>query len=154
MTEIDFTVKEIAKQLDCSTQYIYSILPQLVEQGLAYKDNEKHSKITVNGLNYLREKRTSNLQQLNNRTILQEEEKVENKEEEDFATIMQLNPYKILYEETLKRCEEQKKEIEYWKEMYIEKDKTLTSITSQFLLTDKTEEQKEKKKGFFKRIFK
>ena len=44
-----FTVKEVARQLGCSTQYIYSIIPKLNKKGLAYKDNQGR-KITNDGL--------------------------------------------------------------------------------------------------------
>lgn len=106
-----FTVKEVARQLGCSTQYIYSIIPKLNKKGLAYKDNQGR-KITNDGLIYLKDEK--------NKTLKRFENKIGQKTCENN---LQPNPYKILYEETLKRCEEQKKEIEYWRTLYIESRK-------------------------------
>ena len=154
----EFTVKEIARQIQTSTQYVYQQMPLLMKKSLAYRDENNKPIIYDKGLEFLLAKRKTGLQ-VANKGLQSDFESVEKKPEETndsevvteskvFASEMYkaIEIYKKLYEE-------QKEEAKYWKEQFIEKDKALTELTSGLLLPPAEESAKKQKKkwGFWNR---
>ena len=148
----DFSVKEIAFNIGTSTQYVYQQMPELESKGMAYRDKKNKPVIYESGLNFLMEKRKTGLQVANKGLAKNNQQNGENEEgtsEKDFASteIKQLlETYKKLYEE-------QKQETSRWIQMYQEKDRALTEITSSLLLPagEEKEQPKKKKWGFWHR---
>ena len=155
---LDFKVKEVAKYIETSTQYIYQQIPNMIEKGLAYRDSDGRPFINSSGLNYLKDRRSRTMQGKESKVIIEAENNCNINKNENLQTSKEsiANPFKILYEETKKRCDEQAKEIEYWKSLYEEKDKILMSITSQYLLEGNVEKEKKisNKKSLFSKFFK
>lgn len=152
----EFSVKQVAFNIGTSTQYVYQRMPELINKGMAYKDKKDKPIIYETGLNFLMEKRKAGLQVANKGLAKNKQQNEENEEEtseKDFASaeIKQLlETYKKLYEE-------QKQETSRWIQMYQEKDKALTEITSSLLLPAGQEEQQEQKSkkrkwGFWNRL--
>ena len=146
---VEFKIKDVAKNIETSTQYIYQIMPELIEKKMAYR-NEKNKPIIYDiGVEYLRNKRIENFKVEKNNfktfeSISNEKHNINRfnnfQIEEERESIVAI--YKNLYEE-------QKKETEYWKEMYIDKDRKYNEITSSLLLSQGIEDQPKKKKWGF-----
>jgi len=145
----EFSVKEIARNIDTSTQYVYQQIQYLMDNGLAYRDEKNKPIIYDKGLEFLRNKRMAGLQVANKglqSDFVNNDENAPKSTKKDFASVENIQEiiaiYKNLYEE-------QKQEANYWKDMFIEKDRALTEIASSFLLSAGKEEQPKKKKWFF-----
>ena len=146
---VEFRIKEVARNIGTSTQYIYQIMPELVEKKMAYRDERNKPVIYDIGMEYLRNKRMENFKveksnfknyesMINRNADTEELQSLQlDKERENIVAI-----YKNLYEE-------QKQETNYWKEMYIDKDKKYNEITSSLLLSPGKEESKKRKWGFW-----
>ncbi len=147
---VEFSVKQVANNIDTSTQYVYQQMPDLIGKGLATRDKNGRPIIYDKGLNFLLEKRKTGLQVANkglkNKTINNEENTKESTKNEFASNNESAETYKKLYEEFKKLYEEEKQESNRWREMYIEKDTALTQITSSLLLTAGKEAQQQPKR--------
>lgn len=155
---VDFSVKEVARHIDTTTQYVYQQIPDLIEKGLAYRDEKKKPFIYDKGLEFLKAKRMTGIQVANKGLQSNEKEREESIEEStksEFASNKEIQKIIDIYKNLF---EEQKQETKYWKEKFEEKDRAYTEITSSLLLPAGKEEEKEqkpkkKKWGFWNRNY-
>lgn len=143
---VDFTVKEVARHIDTTTQYVYQQIPDLIEKGLAYRDEKKKPFIYDKGLEFLRAKRMTGIQVANKglqSNINEQEENTEKSIKNEFASDKEIQKIVDIYKSLF---EEQKQETKYWKEKFEEKDRAYTEITSSLLLPPGKEEEQQQPK--------
>lgn len=143
---VDFTVKEVARHIDTTTQYVYQQIPDLIEKGLAYRDEKKKPFIYDKGLEFLRAKRMTGIQVANKglqSNINEQEENTEKPIKNEFASDKEIQKIVDIYKSLF---EEQKQETKYWKEKFEEKDRAYTEITSSLLLPPGKEEEQQQPK--------
>lgn len=157
--ENSFSIKEVSKLLDCSTQNIYQQKSKLMQLGYMIQDTDGNYCINEYGVNYLREIRTKSIKETNKQLT-----SLDNKSVKDIATptVSAENEYISILKE---RIEELKKDNEYWKNEYIKKDNELKDKneyiqginTKMFALLDTEEGNKKQaekeKRGFLSRLF-
>ena len=80
-----FTVKQVAQNLQMSTQAIYKQREELVSKGFMIKNNSNQWEITPNGFNYLQDKKITFMQQHTTETIQPVANQVANEEEKEEA---------------------------------------------------------------------
>lgn len=143
-----FTVKEVANNLQLSTQAIYKQIPRLKKEGKAYSESNILY-ITQEGYNELQSKRVANkssnrLEQVV-QTVGKELQDLERVEKKPATVSIEL--YNIVQEQ-LKDMQNQR---DYFKSLYEQKDKAFNDIVNQRLLTGTTEGQN--KITFWNRLF-
>lgn len=143
---VEFTVKEIAFQLDSTTQNIYKKLDKLISKGMAYKDSKGHPFVYDTGLEYLKQEKISRQKVVklkNANTSKSTDNNDKNELQNENETVAKL--YKKLYEEL-------KIERDFWKNKFEEKDRAYNEVTSQLLLSSGNQNAVAKK-NLFARIF-
>ena len=144
---MDFKVKEVSQQLDCSIQAIYKKKQYLLDNGLAYYDNNNNLLISIEGLNYLKEKRSKYFETQGYKP----KANMENQNHQQ--TINSIEPkasdlFERIIEEKDRTIEELRKQIEY---LQRDKDRQAQQIDN---LIIKMLPPPPEKKSIFQRIFK
>lgn len=123
-----FLVKEVAKNLGITTQAIYKQREELERKGYMQTNSNGDLEITLEGFNYLQDKKSKQIKQQNNglKDVAQKNtDKSINYDELGLQTTL-LNFYEKRIEELKesyeKQLQEQKQQVDYFKEQY-EKEK-------------------------------
>lgn len=151
---MNWTVKEVADMLGITTQAIYKNRQKYIENNYMEKDTEGNYKITLEGYNYLINKKKG-VQQENQENIFKPGNETINPNEDYIKTLKdtihklenEIQEQKKYY---LSEIENERNRTEYFKQLFEMKDKQVTNM----LLpgNDGTGEPKEKentKKGIF-----
>ena len=143
---MDFKVKEIAQQLDCSIQAIYKKKQFLLDNAMAYYDNNNNFLITVEGLNYLKEKRSRYFESQGYKPDATNKEKIIQQANNKRDAELQTNSfYERIIEEKDRTIEELRKQIEY-----LQKDKDRQAMQIDNLIIKMLPPPPEKKSIFLK----
>ena len=166
-----FSIKQVANNLQISTQAIYKQKEDLISKGYMEKNDKGMWEITDNGFNYLQDKKILFMQQHNNQPIQpvanqQIKKEVEKEEEkpqnEETTTNIEVANYIIKhYKEQLQTITNQLQEMtqqrDYFKAKFEEKDNLCNQYMNSHLLPPTEEEAREKhekpKQSIFKRLF-
>lgn len=147
-----FSISKVAEQLQVTPQAIYKQRDYLLDHGYMVKDKFGQWQISVQGFNFLKEKRISKLNQAPKIVKIDNEEaEKEQKETAQNSSVFELKEvYRNQVELLEKQIEELKEDRNYFKSLYEEKDKQLNQYINTHLLPsgDTTE-----RKGFFRKIF-
>lgn len=155
-----YSIKKASELLECSTQNLYQQKQELISKGYWEISKTGNNYITINGINYLREKRIETIK-ANNQNFKQ----VANDDLQSVATPVFASNTEII--SLLKQqIEDLKAEKEYWKKKYEDKDQELskanehlqnmnTTVFQKLLATEEQNrnQEQETKKSFFRRIF-
>ena len=168
-----FTIKQVANNLQMSTQAIYKQKQELMDKGFMIKNDKGQWEITDNGFNYLQDKKILYMQQHTNQTIQQvvnstDKEEVEQKKEKqgtidisssDKVVNLLINQLKEQLQTVTNQLQEMTQQRDYFKLKFEEKDNICNQYMNSHLLPP-TEEEAErikqeapKKQNFFKRLF-
>lgn len=147
-----FSIKEVANNLQISTQAVYKHIPRLLSEGKAYKENNI-TYITAEGYNELQSKRVANISTSKLQNVVQQigrelqsiDQPIEQLKQSPATVSVEL--YNIVQEQ-LKDMQNQR---DYFKSLYEQKDKAFNDIVNQRLLTGTTEGQN--KITFWNRLF-
>lgn len=163
-----FSIKQVASNLQMSTQAIYKQKGELISKGYLLKNNANQWEITDAGFNYLRDKKISFMQQQNNQTmqpvanqVANEEKKEEAKKEQvfeiptnDAVANLVANHYKEQLQTVTNQLKEMTEQRDYFKAKFEEKDNLCNQYMNSHLLPQTEEIQtKQEKQSFFKRLF-
>lgn len=148
-----FSISKVAEQLQVTPQAIYKQRDYLLDNGYMVKDKFGQWQISVQGFNYLKEKRISKLNQVQKIVKIDNEEaEKEQKETTQNSSVFELKEvYKSQVELLEKQIEELKEDRNYFKSLYEEKDKQLNQYINTHLLPSGNDTEH---KSFFKRFFK
>lgn len=167
-----FTIKQVANNLQMSTQAIYKQKQELMDRGFMIKNDKGQWEITDNGFNYLQDKKILYMQQHTNQPIQpvanntdKEEVQEEKKEAINFdiatndkvANIL-LNHYKEQLQTVTNQLQEMTEQRDYFKLKFEEKDNLCNQYMNSHLLppieeTEAGAGETPKKQSFFKRLF-
>ena len=168
-----FTIKQVANNLQMSTQAIYKQKQELMDKGFMIKNDKGQWEITDNGFNYLQDKKILYMQQHTNQPIQQvanntDKEEVEQKKEKeetidisssDKVVNLLINQLKEQLQTVTNQLQEMTEQRDYFKLKFEEKDNLCNQYMNSHLLPP-TEEEAErikqeapKKQNFFKRLF-
>ena len=168
-----FTIKQVANNLQMSTQAIYKQKQELMDRGFMIKNDKGQWEITDNGFNYLQDKKILYMQQHTNQTIQQvvnstDKEEVEQKKEKeetidisssDKVVNLLINQLKEQLQTVTNQLQEMTEQRDYFKLKFEEKHNLCNQYMNSHLLPP-TEEEAErikqeapKKQSFFKRLF-
>lgn len=166
-----FTIKQVASNLQISTQAIYKQKDDLISKGYMEKNDKGMWEITDNGFNYLQDKKILFMQQHNNQPIQPvanqpiKEDIKENEEstpKEETTTNIEVANYIIKhYKEQLQTITNQLQEMtqqrDYFKAKFEEKDNLCNQYMNSHLLPPTEDEarakQEKQKQSIFKRLF-
>ena len=166
-----FSIKQVADNLQMSTQAIYKQKDELIDKGYMEKNKQGNWEITDNGFNYLRDKKIAYMQQHTNQPIQpvanQEQEKAQKEEVEDTPNIdispndkvanLIINHYKEQLQTVANQLQEMTQQRDYFKAKFEEKDNLCNQYMNSHLLPPTEAEQREnnekQKQSFFKRLF-
>lgn len=172
-TSTMFTIKQVANNLQMSTQAIYKQKQELMDRGFMIKNDKGQWEITDNGFNYLQDKKILYMQQHTNQPIQQvanntDKEEVEQKKEKeetidisssDKVVNLLINQLKEQLQTVTNQLQEMTQQRDYFKLKFEEKDNICNQYMNSHLLPP-TEEEAErikqeapKKQSFFKRLF-
>lgn len=168
-----FTIKQVANNLQMSTQAIYKQKQELMDRGFMIKNDKGQWEITDNGFNYLQDKKILYMQQHTNQPIQPvanntDKEEVEQKKEKqetidisssDKVVNLLINQLKEQLQTVTNQLQEMTEQRDYFKLKFEEKDNLCNQYMNSHLLPP-TEEEAErikqeapKKQSFFKRLF-
>ena len=149
-----FSISKVAEQLQVTPQAIYKQRDYLLDNGYMVKDKFGQWQISVQGYNYLKEKRINKLNQEHSK-VDNEPSKTDNQNAQTESEPKE-NELHQVYRKQVELLENQIKEIksdrDYFKSLYEEKDRQLNQYINTHLLGT-GETNTEKPKGFFKRLF-
>lgn len=166
-----FSIKQVADNLQMSTQAIYKQKDELIDKGYMEKNKQGNWEITDNGFNYLRDKKIAYMQQHTNQPIQpvanQEQEKAPKEEAEETPNIdistndkvanLIINHYKEQLQTVTNQLQEMTQQRDYFKAKFEEKDNLCNQYMNSHLLPPTEDEQREhnekQKQSFFKRLF-
>ena len=166
-----FSIKQVATNLQMSTQAIYKQKDELISKGYMEKNDQGNWEITDTGFNYLQDKKIAYMQQHNNQPIqpvanLKQEEKQKEKAEEtqnidistnDKVANLIINHYKEQLQTVTNQLQEMTQQRDYFKAKFEEKDNLCNQYMNSHLLPPTEAEEKEiqekQKQSFFKRLF-
>lgn len=171
-----FTVKQVAQNLQVSTQAIYKQKDELISKGFMIKNNSNQWEITPNGFNYLQDKKITFMQQHTTETIQppinqvankEYEEKTEEKQTVDMSTNDKvaniiINHYKEQLQTVTNQLQEMTEQRDYFKAKFEEKDNLCNQYMNSHLLPPTEDEiqaklnesnQNKKNKNFWTRLF-
>lgn len=167
-----FTIKQVANNLQISTQAIYKQKQDLIDKGYMIKNNNNQWEITDNGFNYLQDKKIMFMQQHttnNTQPVANQPPKEEKKEAEKTTTNIDIqtndkvanliiNHYKEQLQTVTNQLQEMTEQRNYFKAKFEEKDELCNQYMNSHLLppTDQEAEQIKqdtKKKSFIARLF-
>lgn len=166
-----FSIKQVADNLQMSTQAIYKQKDELIDKGYMEKNKQGNWEITDNGFNYLRDKKIAYMQQHNNQPIQpvanQEQEKAPKEEIEETQNVdlstndkvanLIINHYKEQLQTVTNQLQEMTQQRDYFKAKFEEKDNLCNQYMNSHLLPPTEAEEKEiqekQKQSFFKRLF-
>lgn len=166
-----FSIKQVADNLQMSTQAIYKQKDELIDKGYMEKNKQGNWEITDNGFNYLRDKKIAYMQQHTNQPIQpvanQEQEKAPKEETEETPNIdistndkvanLIINHYKEQLQTVTNQLQEMTQQRDYFKAKFEEKDNLCNQYMNSHLLPPTEAEQREnnekQKQSFFKRLF-
>ena len=166
-----WSIKQVARSLQMSTQAIYKQKEELISKGYMEKNNNGNWEITDTGFNYLQDKKiaymqqhtTNNVQPVANQPI--KEEVKEEKEEptnfdistNDKVANLLLNHYKEQLQTVTNQLQEMTEQRNYFKAKFEEKDNLCNQYMNSHLLPPTENEAREKqekpKQSIFKRLF-
>lgn len=166
-----FTIKQVANNLQISTQAIYKQKQDLIDKGYMIKNNNNQWEITDNGFNYLQDKKITFMQQhttTSTQPVANQPPKEEEKEEEKAVTNIDIqtndkvanliiNHYKEQLQTITNQLQEMTEQRNYFKAKFEEKDELCNQYMNSHLLppTDQEAEQIKqdtKKKSFIARL--
>lgn len=133
-----FFIKQVSKDLGITPQAIYKQKDELVSKGFMFKNNTNDWEITAEGYNYLKEKQINRIKQKNIKFNDIEQKEPENKELGMFNGLNETltNFYETRIEELKKNYEEQlieqKKQVEYFKNLYEEEKNERIRTNAQY----------------------
>ena len=166
-----FTVKQVAQNLQMSTQAIYKQREELISKGFMIKNNSNQWEITPNGFNYLQDKKITFMQQHTTETIQPVANQVANEEEKEEAEKEQtidistndkvaniiINHYKEQLQTVTNQLQEMTEQRNYFKAKFEEKDNLCNQYMNSHLLPPTEDEarakQEKQKQSIFKRLF-
>ncbi len=166
-----FSIKQVATNLQMSTQAIYKQKDELISKGYMEKNDQGNWEITDTGFNYLQDKKIAYMQQHNNQPIQpvanpKQEEKPKEKAEEtqnidistnDKVANLIINHYKEQLQTVTNQLQEMTQQRDYFKAKFEEKDNLCNQYMNSHLLPPTEAEEKEiqekQKQSFFKRLF-
>ena len=128
-----FSVKEVSKNLGITPQAIYKQKEELEKKGYMVKNQSEEFEITVDGYNYLVEKRANQLKQQSVSL-----KNVEQKNIDNFVSLNEtlinlyenrINELKETYENQLK---EQKQQVDYFKNLYEQEKQERIQTNAQY----------------------
>jgi len=166
-----FSIKQVAENLEMSTQAIYKQKNELISKGYMEKNSNGNWEISTEGFNYLKDKKINYMQQHNNQPMQPvanqpiKEESKEDKEESinfdistnDKVVNLLLNHYKEQLQTVANQLQEMTEQRDYFKAKFEEKDNLCNQYMNSHLLppteaeTQKNNEQQ--KQSIFKRLF-
>lgn len=148
-----FSISKVAEQLQVTPQAIYKQRDYLLDHGYMVKDKFGQWQISVQGYNYLKEKRISKLNQAPKIVKIDNEEaEKEQKETTQNSSVFELKEvYRNQVELLEKQIEELKEDRNYFKNLYEEKDRQLNQYINTHLLPSGNATEH---KSFFQRFFK
>lgn len=167
-----FSVKEVARNLQISTQAIYKQKEELISKGYMVKNDSNQWEITDNGFNYLQDKKINFVQQhaignmqpvvnqVENKQVEAEEEKPKNIDFTSNDTVVNLliEQYKNQLQTLTNQLKEAQEQKEYFRAKFEEKDNLLNQYINTHLLppTDLQQDNNQEpptKKTFLQRLF-
>lgn len=167
-----FSVKEVANNLQVSTQAIYKQKQELIDKGYMVKNSNNQWEITDNGFNYLQDKKINFMQQHtigNVQPVVNQPQKEETEEDEvqqkniDISNNMEVvnlvvNQYKEQLQTITNQLQEMTEQRNYFKAKFEEKDTLLNEYINTHLLppTEQqpiTNHEEPQKKTFLQRLF-
>ena len=167
-----FSVKEVARNLQISTQAIYKQKEELISKGYMVKNDSNQWEITDNGFNYLQDKKINFVQQhaigniqpvvnqVENKQVEAEEEKPKNIDFTSNDTVVNLliEQYKTQLQTLTNQLKEVQEQKEYFKAKFEEKDNLLNQYINTHLLPPTELQQDNRqdqptKKTFLQRLF-
>lgn len=166
-----FSIKQVATNLQMSTQAIYKQKDELISKGYMEKNDQGNWEITDTGFNYLQDKKIAYMQQHTNQPIQpvanQEQEKAPKEEAEETPNIdistndkvanLIINHYKEQLQTVTNQLQEMTQQRDYFKAKFEEKDNLCNQYMNSHLLPPTEAEQREnnekQKQSFFKRLF-
>lgn len=168
-----WTIKEVANNLQISTQAIYKQRQELIDKGFMIKSDRGILEITDNGFNYLRDKKITYMQQHTNQPIQPvvnntDKEEVEQKKEKgetidisssDKVVNLLINQLKEQLQTVTNQLQEMTEQRDYFKLKFEEKDNLCNQYMNSHLLPPLKEDAEEtpteapKKQSLFKRLF-
>jgi len=166
-----FSIKQVATNLQMSTQAIYKQKDELISKGYMEKNDQGNWEITDTGFNYLQDKKIAYMQQHNNQPIQpvanQEQEKAPKEEIEETQNVdlstndkvanLIINHYKEQLQTVTNQLQEMTQQRDYFKAKFEEKDNLCNQYMNSHLLPPTEAEEKEiqekQKQSFFKRLF-
>lgn len=167
-----FTIKQVANNLQISTQAIYKQKQDLIDKGYMIKNTNNQWEITDNGFNYLQDKKimfmqqhtTNNIQPVANQPIKEEEKATEEKatnidiQTNDKVANLIINHYKEQLQTITNQLQEMTEQRNYFKAKFEEKDELCNQYMNSHLLPPTDQEIEEKKtdntkQGFFWKLF-
>ena len=166
-----FSIKQVASNLEMSTQAIYKQKDELISKGYMEKNNNGNWEISEAGFNYLQDKKiaymqqhtTNNVQPVANQPIKEEvkqqKEKppIEDIPTNDRVANILINHYKEQLQTVANQLQEMTEQRDYFKAKFEEKDNLCNQYMNSHLLppteaeTQKNNEQQ--KQSIFKRLF-
>lgn len=166
-----FTIKQVANNLQISTQAIYKQKQDLIDKGYMIKNNNNQWEITDNGFNYLQDKKimfmqqhtTNNIQSVANQPMKEEEKEVKEEatnidiQTNDKVANLIIKHYKEQLQTITNQLQEMTEQRNYFKAKFEEKDELCNQYMNSHLLppTDQEAEQIKqdtKKKSFIARL--
>ena len=166
-----FSIKQVATNLQMSTQAIYKQKDELISKGYMEKNDQGNWEITDTGFNYLQDKKIAYMQQHTNQPIQpvanpKQEEKPKEKAEEtqnidistnDKVANLIINHYKEQLQTVTNQLQEMTQQRDYFKAKFEEKDNLCNQYMNSHLLppteAEEKENQEKQKQSFFKRLF-
>lgn len=146
---VEYSVKEVAGQLDTTTQNIYRQVEYLVNNGLAHRDSKNKPKINTAGVNFLMDKKNyvanSNCK-LDNNNIVSNTNNTSN-----YDTIIENS---LVVKELKEQVNYLKIQIDTWKNLYYETKEDMNKkdmMLNTFLLD--TASGNKKNNNWFSKIF-
>jgi len=172
-TSTMFTIKQVANNLQMSTQAIYKQKQELMDRGFMIKNDKGQWEITDNGFNYLQDKKILYMQQHTNQPIQPvanstDKEEVEQKKEKqetidisssDKVVNLLINQLKEQLQTVTNQLQEMTEQRDYFKLKFEEKDNLCNQYMNSHLLppteeeTERIKQEAPKKQSFFKRLF-
>ena len=133
-----FSVKEVSKNLGITPQAIYKQKEELEKKGYMVKNQSEEFEITVDGYNYLVEKRANQLKQQSVSLKNVEQKNIDKSSENNFVglneTLVNLYEKRIkeLKENYESQLKEQKQQVDYFKNLYEQEKKERIQTNAQY----------------------
>ena len=170
-TSTMFSIKQVANDLQMSTQAIYKQKQELIDKGFMEKNSNGNWEISTEGYNYLKDKKINYMQQHNNqpmqpvanqpikeelKEVTEEAESINISTNDRVANIL-INHYKEQLQTITNQLQEMTEQRNYFKAKFEEKDNLCNQYMNSHLLPPTEEEtqknNEQQKQSIFKRLF-